>query len=70
MDFTRISADWTFHVQVSQSATYVVVITVDDNLKDYLEVSKSGGTLKIGREKGYSYNSTHFKAKVTLPRLV
>ncbi len=69
MDFTRISTGWTFNVQVSQSEVYAVVIAVDDNLKDYLEVSKDGETLKIGMKKGYRYNDTHFKAMVTLPRL-
>jgi hypothetical protein len=68
-DFTQISAAWTFNVEISQGAAYSVNITVDDNLQGYLEVAKEGDTLKIGMKNGYSYNSTHFKAVVTMPRL-
>ena len=69
-DFTRISAGGTFNVEVIQGAAYSVNVTVDDNLQSYLEVTKDGDTLKVGMRKSYSYNSTHLKAVVTMPRLV
>jgi hypothetical protein len=69
-DFTRISAGGTFNVEVIQAAVYSVNVTVDDNLQSYLEVTKDGDTLKVGMRKSYSYNSTHLKAVVTMPRLV
>lgn len=68
-DFSRISAGWTFNVEVSRGAAYSVNVTVDDNLQSYLEVSKDGDTLKIGMRNGYSYSNSHFKAVVTTPRL-
>jgi hypothetical protein len=38
-DFTSISAAWSFNIQVNQSSTYSVSVSVDDNLQSYLEVT-------------------------------
>ncbi len=67
--FTRVSAGWTFDVTVSESESYAIKITVDDNLEEYLNVNKDGDRLNITMKNGYSYHNTHFKAEVKLPRL-
>lgn len=46
--FTRLEAGHALEVEIVQSASYSVSITADDNLFEYIEVSKKGEILKIG----------------------
>ena len=46
--FTRVDVGHAFEVEIVQSASYSVSITADDNLFEYIEVSKKGEILKIG----------------------
>jgi hypothetical protein len=68
-DFTSINANWSFNIQVNQSSTYAVSVSVDDNLQSYLKVTQDGGTLDIGMKSGYTYLSSHLSAVVSMPRL-
>jgi hypothetical protein len=67
--FSRISANWTFDVEVSQGLAYRVNVTVDENLLSYLEVTRDGDTLKLEMKKGYAYSRSHLKAIVNMPHL-
>ena len=67
-DFTAIDAGWGFEVTITKSDTYSVSITVDDNMVDNIQVSKSGSTLNIGLKPG-SYNRLTLKANINLPLL-
>ena len=67
-DFTAIDAGWGFEVTITKSDTYSVSITVDDNMVDNIQVSKSGSTLNIGLKPG-SYNRLTLKANIKLPLL-
>ncbi len=68
-DFTRVDVQHAFELEVTQSDSYSVIITADDNLFDYIQVSKSGETLKIKLEWGYNYPSYTAIAKITMPNL-
>lgn len=68
-DFSRLEIGSTFQVEVSQSSTYSVSITFDDNLLEVLDVGKSGDTLRINLKSGYGYLYVKLKAKVTMPSL-
>jgi hypothetical protein len=68
-DFSRITAGYTFDVKVTQAAKYSVTVTVDDNLSNYLRVSKQGDVLKLEMQSGRSYPNSTMRAVVTLPRL-
>ncbi|MCL2679453.1 MAG: DUF2807 domain-containing protein [Dehalococcoidia bacterium] len=68
-DFTSISSSEAFKLEVRHAATYSVTITVDDNLEEYLDVSKDGDKLRIAMKIGYIYSSPNLKAVVTTPRL-
>ena len=68
-DFDRIEASNAFELEVTQSSSYSVSITADDNLFDYIQVSKSGETLKIKLKSGRSYHSCTAIAKITMPEL-
>jgi len=68
--FTGIEASHGFKVEITQSDSYKVSITADDNLfDDHLRVSKSGDTLKIGLKSPNIYTSVTVKAKITMPDL-
>jgi hypothetical protein len=69
--FDRVDVSHAFQVDISQGDTFSVVVTVDDNLVEYLEVVKQGDTLKIGLEpgQGYSVREATLEAEVTMPKL-
>ena len=67
-DFTRVEVSSAFEVEIIQSGEFSVSITADDNLLEYVRVSKSGETLKIGVRVG-SYDFTTLEASVTMPDL-
>ena len=67
--FTRVEAGYAFEVEITQSDSYSFSITADDNLFEYIQVSKEGETLKIGRKPALSYISTTLRAKITMPDL-
>ena len=68
-DFTTIEAHKGFQLELTRSSTFSVEITTDDNLIEYLEVDKSGTTLKISLQQNRLYTSATLRAKITMPDL-
>ncbi len=68
-DFTALEAGGGFEITVTQSDSYSISITANDNLFDYIEVSKTGDTLSIGLQWSHSYQSVTLKARITMPEL-
>ena len=68
-DFTTIEVGGGFEVEIIQSASYNITITADDNMFDYIEVSKTGDTLTIGLKWGYVYQNVTLEAEITMPDL-
>ena len=68
-DFARVEVGYAFEVEITQSSSYSVSITADDNLFDYILVSKQGTTLKIRLEPALHYAFTKLQAKITMPQL-
>ncbi len=68
-DFTRVEVGSAFEVEVVQSDSFRISVTADDNLFDYLDVSKSGETLKIRLRFGYNYTFCTKRARITMPNL-
>jgi len=68
-DFTRVDIGSAFEVEIAQSGSYSVSITADDNLFDYIQVSKQGTTLKIGLRTLTTLGLATLEAKVTMPQL-
>lgn len=69
--FNKVDASHSFEVEISQSEEFSVVIRADDNVMEYVEVTKVGSTLKIGLEPGRDYNlrNVTLEATVTMPVL-
>lgn len=68
-DFTEIAAHSGFQLELVQSSTFSVEVTADDNVMDYIDVNKSGNTLKIRPQWNRSFRSVTLRAKITMPDL-
>jgi len=68
-DFTIVEVGWGFEVEISQSDSYSINITADDNMLDYIEVSGSGNKLTIGLKWGHGYQNVNLRAEITMPDL-
>jgi len=67
--FDKVDVSHGFAVDISQGDTFSVVVSIDDNLVQYLRVEKQGSTLKIGLDPGRNYRDTLATAEVTMPEL-
>jgi hypothetical protein len=68
-NFTKIVIDNAFEATVTRGDSYLVRITADDNLFQYLEVNASRDSLHIGLKHNYIYQRTTQKTTITLPAL-
>jgi len=73
-DFTRVQVEGTFEVEIIQSDTFSIIISADESLFDYVEVSKVGETLRIYLNPRHTFTDFTFtgktlKAKITMPNL-
>jgi len=68
-DFSVVEVGSGFEVEITQSSSYSIKITADDNILDYVEVFKTSNTLTIRLKLGYSYQSVTLRAKITMPTL-
>jgi hypothetical protein len=67
--FTEVEIGSAFEFEIKQSSSYSINITADDNVIDYVQVSKDGQTLKI-RLGGVSIlGPVNLRASVTMPQL-
>jgi hypothetical protein len=67
--FDRVDASHAFTVNITQGDDFSVVVSIDDNLAQYLRVEKQGSTLRIGLDPRRNYRNTHTTAEVTMPEL-
>jgi hypothetical protein len=69
-DFTRVEVGSAFQVEVVQADSYRVSVTADDNLFEYIKVSKQGETLKIGLKLlPLRPLFSTLKAEITMPQI-
>ncbi|UCH51265.1 MAG: DUF2807 domain-containing protein [Chloroflexota bacterium] len=68
-DFKRIEAGSGFKLDIAKSDSYLVRITFDNNLLQYLDIKKKGDILHIGLEPKYNYSNCAHSAHITLPDL-
>jgi hypothetical protein len=72
-DFTEVEIGSAFEFEVKQSSSYSINITADDNVMEYVQVSKDGQTLKIRLRTGIGIFlgpvSATLKASVSMPQL-
>ncbi len=68
-DFTKLEIGHVFQARVSKGDSFSISITVDDNLLEYVVVLKSGNTLRIYLEGGYTYIGTTKIVEITMPKI-
>lgn len=70
-DFTVLDVSQVFEVTITQGEGFAVVIRVDQVVAPYLQIARTGQTLRIGLKDGsYSFqNAPVLEAAVTLPAL-
>ena len=68
-DFTKIEAGYAFDIDVVKADSYLIRITIDDNLYEYLDISKQGDTLYLRLKPNYNYINVNQKATINLPDL-
>lgn len=69
--FTKVDVGSAFRAEINQSSEYGVEITIDENLRDYLDVRVEGDTLRIGLRPGLTFTSgsDQLSAMITMPAL-
>ena len=67
--FDRIEVGNTFEVTISRAGLYDIIVEADDNLLEYIDVSKSGETLSIRLQSGRSTRNATLRVQVALPEL-
>ncbi len=67
--FSSVSVGSGFRVQVTHGNTYRTVVTADDNVLRYVQVTKMGNTLSIGLQPGMSFQTTALRAEISMPDL-
>jgi hypothetical protein len=69
--FTKVDVSSAFRVAVNQSGEYGVEVTIDENLRDHLDVRVSGDTLYVGLRPGITFTSgpNQLSATINMPAL-
>lgn len=67
-DFSAIDVSSAFEVEISQSSFYSISITADDNVIDYVQVSKTGNTLNVGMQTE-SYQWITLQVEIEMPEI-
>ena len=67
--FNSLDISHSFNVEIFQSDEYKVIVTYNNNLEEYMEVTNQDKNLKIGLAGRNNYGKTKLTAKVYLPSL-
>jgi hypothetical protein len=67
--FSHVDVSNAFQVQITQAPQHSVAVTVDDNLIDYLDVTQSGDTLRIGLQRNVNLRKGTLNAEISMPSL-
>lgn len=68
-DFAIVDVGSGFKVNITQATSYKITITADDNLFNYIQVTKTGNTLTIRLQPGLSFQTSTLKAEIAMPDL-
>jgi hypothetical protein len=68
-DFSAIDVSSGFEVEISQSNIYSISVTADENIIEYIQLSKTDNTLKARMQAGISYQSITLQIEIEMPQL-
>ncbi|MBT3363295.1 MAG: hypothetical protein HN929_00960 [Chloroflexi bacterium] len=67
-DFTQVEINSAFEYTITQSDTFSIGITADDNVMPYVNVTKVGNRVKVALDN-VSLRNAHYEANITMPTL-
>ena len=72
--FTYVEVEGTFEVEITQSESFSIIISADENFSDYVAVTKEGQTLRIYLNPRHTFTdftlqARTMKATITMPAL-
>ena len=67
--FDSVNASSVCRVVITESDEFKITASIDDNLADYVEITKDEDELCVGLRSGYSYNFSSFTVYITMPGL-
>jgi len=68
-NFTRVEVGYAFEVDITRSDDYGVSIQMNENLFDYLDVSKSGSTLRVRMKPNFNFQRTTRQVTIVMPEI-
>ena len=68
-DFTIVEIGNAFEAEITQSNSYSIKITADENIMEHIQVTKTGETLTIRIKAGIQIQAVTLKAEITMPEL-
>ena len=66
-NFNELDFSNAIEVEIEYGDEYEVVVSIDNNLKEYVEIEKHGDKLKLGLRDNVSYSRVDFKVHITMP---
>ncbi len=69
-DFDSLEIGNAFQAEITAADTYLVEVTVDDNLVEHLQVEQQGNPVKIGLKPMTTAHNAEMQVHITLPALV
>lgn len=68
--FTSVDAGSVFHMEIVPSSAFSVSVTSNENMFDYIEVTKSGSTLRLSLKNGISVTGPlTLDARISMPEI-
>lgn len=67
--FDKLEFSNAIEAEIEYGDEYQVVVSIDENLKNYVEIKKQGNQLSFGMRSGVSYSNINFKVYVIMPAL-
>ena len=68
-NFDELEFSNAIEAEIEYGNEYQVVVSIDENLKNYVEIEKHGNQLSFGLRSGISYSNINFKVHITMPQL-
>tara|TARA_B100000795_G_scaffold80204_1_gene57547 strand:+ start:99 stop:941 length:843 start_codon:yes stop_codon:yes gene_type:complete len=68
-DFNTLELSNSFNIKIIQSTSEKIIVKCDENLKEFLDISKDNNTLKIKLISGYNYRNIDLTAEVYINEL-
>ena len=68
-DFNTLELSNSFNIKIIQSTSEKIIVKCDENLKEFLDISKDKNTLKIKLISGYNYRNIDLTAEVYINEL-